>query len=82
MKRLTKLFLLAILIITLAACSSVAAQPAESAAISVAAAGPVGSTATELDQQQTIETAPTPISVEYDEDDLETSTNTSDLTRI
>jgi hypothetical protein len=82
MKRITRLFLLAVLIVTLAACSSVAAQSMESAAVSVAAAGPVESITTDLEQQLTSETAPSPISVEYDQDDLEYMTDTSALSHI
>ena len=82
MKRITRLFLLAVLIVTLAACSSVASQSMERATISMAAAGPIVPTATDVDQQPASETTPSPVSVEYDQDDLEHATDTSALSHI
>ena len=82
MKRIARLFLLAVLIATLAACSSAAAGSLESAAISVPAGETAEPTATGVQQQPGSEAAPSPISVAYDQDDLETNTGTSDLAYV
>jgi hypothetical protein len=58
MKRLTRLFLLGVLIVTLAACSSIAAESVESAATSVAVASPVGSSTTDLDNNRLLKPLP------------------------
>jgi hypothetical protein len=82
MKRITKQFILVVLLVALAASSIVVAHSMESATISVAVAGPVEPTATDVEQQQASETAPSPVSVEYDQDDLEYTTDTSALSYI
>jgi hypothetical protein len=82
MKKVTSLLLLAALVLTVSACSSAAFATVESTTASGAETSLVESTVNDLDQQQTVETASTPISVEYDQDDLEVSTDTSDLSYV
>jgi hypothetical protein len=54
----------------------------EGATNSGAETGLVESTVTAKDQQQSVEDAPPPISVEYEHDDLEVSTDTSSLVQV
>jgi hypothetical protein len=82
MKKITTLFLLSTLIFTLAACSGVAVESTEGVLTSAAVTGLVESTATAVDPQQTPEIAPSPIAVEYDQDDLDYSINSSDMSYI
>jgi hypothetical protein len=82
MKKIIVLLLFAALVFTAGACSSTASAYMESTTNSGAETGLVDSTVTEIDQQQSVEDAPTPISVEYEQDDLEVSTDTSDLVQV
>jgi hypothetical protein len=82
MKKVTSLLLLVALVFTVGACSSAAFATVESTMASGAETGLVESTVTDLDQQQTVEITSTPISVEYDQDDLEVSTDTTDLSYV
>jgi hypothetical protein len=82
MKKVTNLLLFAALVFTVSACSSTAFAVVEDTTASVAETGLVESTVTDLEQQETVETGSTPISVEYDQDDLEVSTDTSDLSYV
>jgi hypothetical protein len=82
MKKITILLLFAALVFTSGACSSTASAYTESITTSGAETRLVESTITEVDQQQSTEAASTPISAEYDQDDLDVSTDTSDLAHV
>lgn len=82
MKKIIALFLLTTLFFTLTACSGdvVEFTAIESASQPVTALGEEASPA--VDTQQDSEITPTPISVEYDQDDLDSSASSSDTSYI
>jgi hypothetical protein len=82
MKKITLLFLLSTLIFTLAACSGVAVESAEDVSTSAAVTGLAEPTATAINVQQTPEATSSPISAEYDADDLDSSASRSDKSYI
>jgi hypothetical protein len=88
MKKVTALLLFATLVFTVGACSGTASAIMESTADSGAETqtGFVQSTVTGVDQEQSVEAASAPISVEYDveydQDDLEVNADASDLSYV
>lgn len=82
MKKITTLFLLSTLIFTLAACSGVAVESTEGVLTSAAVTGLAESTATAVNAQQNSEITSSPISLEYDRDDLDSNVSSSDMSYI
>jgi hypothetical protein len=82
MKKVTILLLFAALIFATVACSNTASATKESTTASGAETNPVESTTIDPEQQKTSETAPSSISVEYDQDDLQYTTDTAGLSYI
>ncbi len=73
---------MAALILVLSACSGGAVGFADSASAAQPAAATAEETSTAISTQQTTETAFTPVSVEYDSDDLEPSVSSPDMSSI
>ena len=82
MKRTAALLLLATLIFTLTACSGDAVESTDIVLASQLATGPGEETATAVNAQQNSEITSSPISVEYDRDDLDSSASRSDMSYI
>ena len=82
MKKIIALFLLAILIFTLIACSGDAVEFTDIVSASQPATGSGEETGTAVNAQQNSEITSSPISVEYDRDDLDSSASSSDVSYI
>jgi hypothetical protein len=82
MKKIIALFLLAILIFTLTACSGDAVEFTDIVSASQPATGSGEESGTAVNAQQNSEITSSPISLEYDRDDLDSSVSSSDMSYI
>jgi hypothetical protein len=82
MKKIIALLLLATLIFTLTACSGDIVESADIVSASQPATGSGEESGTAVNAQQNSEITSSPISVEYDRDDLDSSASSSDMSYI